>query len=202
MAKKSSSQKGKGLSIPEASATLLRRRQSIRVSFKLTTKCIEAMTILGSHLRLKPKSLFDHMVQEPETLEAIAARARGRNDDDQAQMAKTYVISRDAAEMLDAVASAHKVSKDALVETSVAHLMPLIQKEQIRHTSRKNLVSRMENHLKNGRKLLGDMVNELGENDPMYDKMKTVMAVYERAFASLSVFIQKGENIEGFNAES
>lgn len=202
MAKKSSSKKGRGLSIPEASATLLRRRQSIRVSFKLTTKCIEAMNILGSHLRLKPKSLFDHMVQEPKTLEAIATKARACNDEDQPQMVKTYVISRDAAEMLDAVASAHKVSRDALVVTSVQHLMPLIQKEQIRHTSRKNFVSRMEHHLKNGRKLLDDMVNDLGENDPMYDKMKNVMAVYERAFSSLSAFIQKGENIEGFKAES
>ncbi len=98
------------------------------------------MNILGSHLRVKPKSLFDHMVQEPETLKAIATRARERNDDDQPQMAKTYVISRDAAEMLDAVARAHKVSRDALVETWVQQLMPLIQKEKVRHTSRKNLV--------------------------------------------------------------
>jgi len=203
VAEKSAAKKGgRNLSIPEASATLLRRRQSIRVSFKLTIKCIEAMNILGSHLRLKPKSLFDHMVQEPETLKAIATRARGRNDDHQPQLAKTYVISRDAAEMLDAVASAYKVSRDALVETSVAHLMPLIQKEQVRHTSRKNLVLRMERHLKNGRKLLDDMLDDLGENDPMYDKMKNVMAVYERAFASLSVFIQKGENIEDFEVES
>jgi len=199
---KSVSKKDRNLSIPEASATLLRRRQSIRVSFKLTAKCIEAMNILGSHLRVKPKSLFDHMVQEPETLRAIATRARGRNDDDQPQMAKTYVISRDAAEMLDAVASAHKVSRDALVETSVQHLMPLIQKEQVRHTSRKNLFLRMERHLKNGRKLLDDMVSDLGDNDPMCDKMGSVMAVYERAFLSLAVFIQKGENIEGFNAEN
>lgn len=202
MTEKSVSKKDRNLSIPEASATLLRRRQSIRVSFKLTAKCIEAMNILGSHLRVKPKSLFDHMVQEPETLKAIATRARERNDDDQPQMAKTYVISRDAAEMLDAVARAHKVSRDALVETSVQQLMPLIQKEQVRHTSRKNLVLRMERHLKNGRKLLDDMVSDLGDNDPMCDKMENVMAVYERAFSSLSVFIQKGENIEGFNAEN
>ncbi len=60
----------------------------------------------------------------------------------------------------------------------------------------------MERHLKNGRKLLDDMVSDLGDNDPMCDKMENVMAVYERAFSSLSVFIQKGENIEGFNAEN
>lgn len=200
MTDKSTLKKGGSLSIPKASATELRGRQSIRVSFKLTRKCIEAMNILGSHLRLKPKSLFDHMVQESQTLEAIAARAQGLSPDNQPRMAKTYVISRDAAEMLDDVARTRKVSRDALVETSVQHLMPLIQKEQVRHTARKNLASRMERHVQGGRELLDDMVAELGEGDPMYDKMRSVMAVYERAFESLSVFIQKGEIIEGFKS--
>jgi hypothetical protein len=197
---KSTLKKGGSLSIPKASATELRGRQSIRVSFKLTRKCIEAMNILGSHLRLKPKSLFDHMVQESQTLEAIAARAQGLSPDNQPRMAKTYVISRDAAEMLDDVARTRNVSRDALVETSVQHLVPLIQKEQVRHTARKNLASRMERHVQGGRELLDDMVAELGEGDPMCDKMRSVMAVYERAFESLSVFIQKGEIIEGFKS--
>ncbi len=191
--------KARNLSIPRASATVLRRRQSTRVSFKLTTKCIEAMNILGSHLRLKPKSLFDHMVQESEILDAIANKAKGLNIDDQPRQAKTYVISRDAADLLDEVARSRQISRDALVEASVQHLMPLIEKEQVRHTSRKNLVSRMERHLKSGRKLLEDMVDELGDNDPMSDKMKNAMGAYERAFESISAFIHKGENIEGFD---
>ena len=201
MMEKPTAKIGRNLSIPRASATVLRRRQSTRVSFKLTTKCIEAMNILGSHLRLKPKSLFDHMVQESETLDAIAIRAKRVNLDEQTRLAKTYVISRDAAELLDEAARSRKVSRDALVEASVQHLMPLIEKEQVRHTSRKSLVSRMERHLKSGRKLLDDMVADLGDNDPMSDKMKSVMAAYERAFSSISVFIQKGENIEDFKVE-
>ena len=195
---KPTAKKVRNLSIPRASATLLRRRQSTRVSFRLTTKCIEAMNILGSHLRLKPKSLFDHMVQESEILDAIANKAKGLNLDDQPRQAKTYVISRDAVELLDEVARSRKISRDALVEASVQHLMPLIEKEQVRHTSRKSLVSRMERHLKSGRQLLDDMVEDLGENDPMSDKMKNVMAAYERAFSSISAFIDRGENIEDF----
>ncbi len=198
---KPTAKKGRNLSIPRASATILRRRQSTRVTFRLTTKCIEAMNILGSHLRLKPKSLFDHMVQESEILDAIAIRAEGLNLDDQPRQAKTYVISRDAVELLDEVARSRKISRDALVEASVQHLMPLIEKEQVRHTSRKSLVLRMERHLESGRKLLDDMVVELGDNDPMSDKMKNVMAAYERAFSSISAFIHKGANIEDFEME-
>lgn len=198
MTEKTPTKKDRTLSIPRASATALRRRQSTRVSFKLTPKCIEAMNILSSHLRLKPKSLFDHMVQESQTLDAIATKANGLTLDDQPRLAKTYVISREAAELIDAVARSRKVSRDALVESSVQHLMPLIIREQIRHTSRKSLVSRMERHLKSGRKLLDDMVEDLGDNDPLSDKMKKVMAAYERAFSSISAFIHKGENIENF----
>jgi hypothetical protein len=188
--------------IPKASASDLRGRQSVRVAFKLTPNCIEAMNILGAHLRLKPKSLFDHMVQERKTLETIAAKASATAPDDAPRVAKTYVISRDAALVLDEVARALNLSRDAIVETSVQHLMPLIQKEQVRHSGRKNLLARMERHLGDGRELLAVMVTELGRNDPMCDKMRHVMGAYERAFAAISDFIKKGENIEGFDTES
>jgi hypothetical protein len=156
------------------------------------------MNILGSHLGLKPKSLFDHMVQETETLEAIGTRATAFERGHLQRLAKTYVISRDAAEMLDAVSRAKKISRDALVEASVQHLMPLIQKEQVRHASRKNLLTKMEQHMLSGRQLHADIAAELGENDPLSDKMNSVMAVYERAYAALTAFINKGDNIEDF----
>lgn len=187
--------------IPKASATELRGRQSIRVAFKLTPSCIEAMNILGAHLRLKPKSLFDHMVQERNTLEAIAAQARPSRQNDRARVTKTYVISRDAALALDEVAHDLNLSRDWLVETSVQRLMPLIQKEQVRHDARKILLAKMERHLKDGRKISAEMDKELGRNDPMCDKMKHVMGAYERAFAAMAEFIKKGKNIEGFETE-
>ncbi len=201
MTKKSAHPKAPDVSLPRASATELRGRQSIRVAFKLTPRCIEAMNILGSHLRLKPKSLFDHMVQEPETLQVIAARAQALDLEEKPRTAKTYVISRDAAEILDDVARSHSVARDALVEASVQHLVPLIQKEQVRHSSRKNLAARMAHHLDDGRQLLGEMVGDLGDHDPMCDQMRNVMAAYERAYATLTAFIHKGDNIEGFNTD-
>jgi transcriptional regulator of met regulon len=79
--------------------------------------------------------------------------------------------------------------------------MPLIQKEQARHSARKNLLAKMERHLQTGRKLRDEMRQDLGRNDPMSEKMKQVMETYERAFAGIAEFIKKGENIEGFNTE-
>ena len=184
--------------IPQTSVTDLRGRQSIRVAFKLTPGCIRALNILGVHLRLKPKALFDHMVQEQKTLAAMAAQADAALTDKTHRMTKTYVISRDAALILDQVARDRGLSRDLLVERSVKHLMPLIQKEQVRHSARKILLARMERHLKEGRTLCADMERELGTSDPMCDKMHHVMEAYERAFAAMAAFIQKGKNIEGF----
>jgi hypothetical protein len=141
------------------------------------------------------------MVQEPETLAVIAARAKELDLQARPRATKTYVISRDAAEVLDEIARSRAVVRDAIVEASVEHLMPLIQKEQIRHASRKDLAVKMERHLNEGRTLLEDMIKHLGEQDTMCDQMRSVMTSYERAFATLAAFIRKGENIEGFNPE-
>lgn len=187
--------------IPKASAADLRGRQSVRVSFKLSPNCIDAITILGSHLRLKPKSLFDHMVQKRDVLEAVAATVKTDIAEDAPRQVKAYVISRDAVLVLDDVAQTRNVPRDALVEASVMHLMPLIQKEQTRHHARKALLLRMERHLKSGRKLFDDMKGDLGPNDPMCDQMLNVMGSYERAFATMAAFVAKGKNIEGFDAD-
>ncbi len=187
--------------LPRASAADLRGRQSIRVTFKLSPDCIEAINILGSHLRLKPKSLFDHMVQERQTLEAIAGKSGAADNGEPARVAKTYVISRDAGDILDEVARAREMHRDRLVEASVRHLMPLIEKEQVRHGARKTLLTRMERHLKNGRQLLEAMTSELGPGDPMSDRMRQVMGTYERAYTAMADFVRKGDIIEDFELE-
>jgi hypothetical protein len=187
--------------IPKASAADLRGRQSVRVSFKLSPNCIDAITILGSHLRLKPKSLFDHMVQKREILEAVAAAIKNDSATDLPRQVKAYVISRDAVLVLDDVARENNVTRDALVEASVLHLMPLIQKEQTRHHARKALLLKMEHHLKSGRQLFDEMTGELGGNDPMCDQMKNVMGSYERAFTAMTTFVGKGKNIEDFDTD-
>jgi hypothetical protein len=184
--------------IPRATAADLRGRQSVRVSFKLTPRCIDAINILGQHLQLMPKSLFDHLVQEHDTLEAIAAKTKEVDLADGRRTTKTYVISRDAGQILRVIARRFKVPRDDLVEASIRHLMPLIEREQVRHDSRKGLAKKMEAHLEKARNLLDEMVADLGDGDPMCDGMKNVITHYEREFSAIAEFIKKGETIEHF----
>jgi len=185
-------------SIPKASASELRGRQSIRATFKLSSRCVDAIQILGSHLRLKPKSLFDHLVQENTTLETIASEIINSPADNTSKIAKTYVISRDAAEILDTVAAKRKISRDDLVEISIGHLIPLIQKEQVRHESRKMLLKKMEDGLYREKRLLQEMISGLGESDPMCSRMQNAVSSYEKMVLEMAEFIKKGKSIEKF----
>jgi hypothetical protein len=202
VAKKSDTEKKALFKIPRASAADLRGRQSVRTTFKLSNRCIEAIHILGMHLQLMPKSLFDHLVQERDTLEAIAKETQASVTTDEPRTSKTYVISRDAGEILNRVSRKWKIARDALLETSIRHLMPLIEKEQVRHTCRKQLIFKMKAHLVKGRQLLDEMVADLGENDPMCSGMKNVVANYEKEFEAIAGFIKKGESIEGFDIKA
>ena len=201
MAKNPSANKKTVLTIPKASASDLIGRQSVRASFRLTPKCIDAIAILGQHLQLMPKSLFDHLVQERETLEAIATKTKASNPSDEPRTAKTFVISRDAGEVLGQIARRWKISRDLLVEASIRHLMPLIEREQVRHSLRKGLIKKMREHLDRGNVLFEEIKAALGDSDPMCGGMKNVLASYAREFSTISACIEKGEAIEHFEIE-
>lgn len=50
----------------------LRGKQSVRATFKLSATCIEAISIVAAQLGIKQKSLFDHLAQDSDSLNAIA----------------------------------------------------------------------------------------------------------------------------------
>ena len=58
--------------IPQPSPRDLRGRQSVRATFKLSAKAIEAMSIVSVHLGIKQKSLFDHLIEDAQSLKHIA----------------------------------------------------------------------------------------------------------------------------------
>lgn len=201
MSQKSDTDNELRFSIPKASASVLRGRQSVRASFKLSPRCVDAISILNSHLRLKPKSLFDHVVQEKAILEAAASKIEKSHPDEMSRTTKTYVISRDAADTLSDLAESRGIPRDDLVEVSIQHLMPLIHREQTRHRARISMLKRVRKRLESEKGLLKDMVTELGANDPMCNHMQNVVSSYEKMVSAMADFIEKGKSIENFDVE-
>lgn len=177
----------------------LRGRQSVRATFKLTDSCIEAISIVAAQLGIKQKSLFDHLFSDTTTLSHIARKFRNaRLEASSNRIQKTYVLSRGALVSLEDIAKNFNAPRDAIIELSVQRLLPIIDRERRRHATRKAMFGKIQKHLAEGRRLLEEAFAELGEEDPVTDRMRAAMGVYESAYRHMAAFLEKSEGIERF----
>jgi len=186
---------------PLARTSDLRGRQSVRATFKLSEACIGAISIVAAHLGIKQKSLFDHLVEDINALDAIAGELKNISMHGYSRIQKTYVISRRSLSSLDQVSKSHNAPRDALVEFSVQRLLPVIVNEQKKHEARKKVMTEIANHFNKGRHLLKHMENTLGHEDPLFSKMHALMTYYHNSYAGMQAFIEKGKSIEDFQPE-
>ena len=93
----------KDISLPHTSTSALRGKQSVRATFKLTEGCIDAISIVAAHLGIKQKSLFDHLIEDAQSLDSIAREIRNLKLRSHGRIQKTFVISRRSLISLDNV---------------------------------------------------------------------------------------------------
>lgn len=177
----------------------LRGRQSVRATFKLTNDCIEAISIVAAQLGIKQKSLFDHLFQDTDALSTIARKYSNARFHSVNRVQKTYVMSRNSLLSLEDVAKHFNAPRDMLIEISVQGLLPVITSERQRYAKRKAVFSRIKRHLDEGRRLLEEAYSELGEEDPLTDRLTAAMGMYESAFKQMSHFMERGKSIEAFD---
>ncbi len=189
------------MALPKTLTSDLMGRQSVRATFKLSEDCINTISIVAGHLGIKQKSLFDHLIEDARSLEAIANELQFARDSVHNRIQKTFVISRKSKSSLDQVSKSHNAPRDALVEYSVQRLLPIITIERKRHDQRKKLLEEIALHLKEGKNLLKKADHLLDEEDPVYLKLETVMTSYENAYNGILSLIEKGKIIEDFQFE-
>ena len=180
----------------------LRGRQSVRATFKLSSGCIEAISIVAAQLGIKQKSLFDHLAQDSASLNAIAKEVQNARVGAENRVQKTYVISRSSLSLLDEISRAFNAPRDALVEFSVRRLLPVIDNEQKKYEMRKAAFSSIQQHLNKGKQLLEKMIGQLGEDDPVVTKLATVMDTYGGAAKAIGNFLERTQGIEDFDPEN
>ena len=176
----------------------LRGRQSVRATFKLTSDCIEAISIVAAQMGIKQKSLFDHLFQDTDALSTIAQKYSNARLQSVNRVQKTFVMSRNSLLSLEDVARHFNAPRDVLIEISVQRLLPIITTERKRYAKRKMVFSKIEEHLESGRKLLKASYSELGEEDLLTDRLTAAMGMYESAFKQMSIFMERGKSIEAF----
>jgi uncharacterized protein (UPF0147 family) len=179
----------------------LRGRQSVRATFKLSSGCIEAISIVAAQLGIKQKSLFDHLAQDSDSLNAIAREIQNSRVRPENRVQKTYVISRSSLSLLDEISRTFNAPRDALVEFSVRRLLPVIDKEQRKYEMRQTAFSGIERHFDKGLRLLEQMSDQLGEDDPVVARMASVMDTYAVAAKGIATFLKRTRGIADFDPD-
>ena len=189
---------GTDVSLPLPSSSDLRGRQSVRATFKLSERAIDALSILAAHLGIKQKSLFDHLMDDMRSLNVVAREVQRDNFNNLARVQKTYVLSRRTLTCLEEASKNFDIPRDALVEYSIQRLVPIIAEERERHLKRKEVLNEITEYLKKGEQLLRKSKVTLGKEDPVYGKFETAMAVFKNAHGIIESYIEKAKLIEDY----
>ena len=187
-----------GISLPEPSPSDLRGRQSVRATFKLTERAIEALSIVSVHLGIKQKSLFDHLIEDADALNLIAREMESYEFSRLNRIQKTYVLSRRTLSCLERASRDFDAPRDALVEYSIQRLLPVIMKEREKHLKRKEILEDFGELLEQGERLLTKSEQLLGSDDPAYDRLKTAVDILIAAYQHIDNYVEKGKIIEDF----
>jgi hypothetical protein len=198
MEKKSSRSFMDDIKLPQPDADDLRGRQSVRATFKLSQRAIEALSIVAVHLGIKQKSLFDHLIEDVQTLNTIAREIEADQFRSMDRVQKTFVISRRTLVCLDEISKESRAPRDALVEYSIQRLLPVIMREREKHRKRKKLRDDINLHFEEGLKLLEKSKSLLGEDDPVTARLEAAMTYYATARGIIEHFVGKGDIIEEF----
>ncbi|MEE4242700.1 MAG: hypothetical protein V2I36_14630 [Desulfopila sp.] len=172
-------------------------RQSVRTTFKLSERSIDALSILANQLGIKQKSLFDHLIDDDTALKRIAEGSEEYDAPSQ-RVAKTYVISRKTLQSLEKISNRYQTPRDALVELSIKRILPLISQEKEKHEQRKMILEKLRIMLEEGLEML-DMADEALENDdPVYRRIYQMMKAVKSCHADVENCVDRGRRIEDF----
>jgi hypothetical protein len=185
------------LQYSEETTADLRGRQSVRTTFKLSERSIDALSILAGQLGIKQKSLFDHLIEDTQALRMIASEFANVGQAAQ-RVAKTYVISRKTLENLEMVSEQYNTPRDALVEYSIERILPLLVREKEKHGKRKLLVAELQGYLNRGTALLARAENDLGRDDPMFLEIFDMIRSVNTCCQELEQCVVRGNKIENF----
>ncbi len=198
MAKKHKNSLFEEISLPLPSSADLRGRQSVRATFKLSARAIDVLSIVAAQLGIKQKSLFDHLIEDEQSLSVIANEIEDEVFDALERIQKTFVVSRRTLSCLEQTSQQFNAPRDALVEYSIQRLLPVIAKERERHSKRKAILNDVNDHLAQGLKILQKAQSLLGEDDPVYLRFETAMQSLVNAQSHIENYVKKGSAIEEF----
>ncbi len=173
-------------------------KKSVRATFRLHPTAVELMSILATQLGIKQKSLFDYLMEDKDTLHAIAESRPPDTTVREQRIQKTYVVSQRSLAALDTVAKHSAASRNDLIERSIQRLLPILEKERIRQQQRTEALSQIAAHFNQGKAMVDNVKAMVGEDDSIYRSLASVMEAYAKAVAKVQNRVDKGKRVSEF----
>jgi hypothetical protein len=180
----------------EISFDELRKKQSVRATFKLPGEIIDLLGVIAGQLGIKQKSLLDQLVEDTSVLVKLVQENEQSQEEQTTRRQKTFVISRSSLRSINDIAKKQNISRDALVEISIKRLLPIIETELEKHIIRKTILKEMKNYLKIGENLLDKTQNLLGKDDVLYDMLEKQVSLTQKNIVTVQAIIEKGMPME------
>ncbi len=186
------------VNLPKASLADLLGKQSVRATFRLSSRAVDAISIVAGHLGIKQKSLFDHLIEDTPSLLEIAKNVSVIRFKEVPRVQKTFVLSRRTLESLEAISKNFDTPRDALVEYSIKRLEELISVEREKHRLRQSLLSELKKSVEQVERLAREVSDTLGESDTATQAVLKFYLSGRQALSDVDTIIEKGRSIETF----
>ena len=186
------------ISLPDASFSDLLGKQSVRATFRLSERAIDAISIVAGHLGIKQKSLFDHLIDDARALHSIAENIRNIDFPKFTKVQKTFVLSRRTLNSLETISKTSGAPRDALVEYSIQRLESIIETERKKYSIRQKIATELETKLEENQKLLENAREVLGSDDPVSLEIESYLIAGIQAYKKIDTVLEKGKVIEKF----
>jgi len=180
----------------EISFDELRKKQSVRATFKLPQEIIDLLGVIAGQLGIKQKSLLDQLVEDTSLLVKLVQENNQTHEEQTTRRQKTFVISRSSLRSINDIAKKQSISRDALVEISIKRLLPIIETELEKHIVRKTIFKEMNSYLRINENLLEKTRNLLGKDDVLYDMLEKQVAIMQKNIVTVHAIIEKGMPME------
>jgi len=190
MSESTKSKSNRSLLLKDASE--LMEQKSVRATFRISPEFIEALSILSGRLGLKQKSLFDYLLEDSDSLIAIARSNPRKNIEKKSRIQKTFVISKKSLSSLEKLLSAVEASRDDLVEYAIQRLLPILLKERNQQKKRETVLSEIAQHFEHSIELMRKIEKSVGKDDPLYEYYLAIIEAYRDAFDKMETWYNKG----------
>ena len=116
----------------------------------------------------------------------------------QNKIQKTFVISRKTITNLKRTCKEYEAPRDLLVEQLIQRLIPLIDIEKKKHRKRKEIIKELESLFLDGSRVIEKSAKDLGQDDPVYERVESIIRNMQSNLQEIDSIIKKGEMIEEF----